>query len=313
MTDAHIANVGSRGGGVAGPARSGFSAGSRVRRPGETGRDDLSGPHSAGEPDREWAEHFDLYRSGGDALLGTDEVPLLRALRGEHVRDAEILIRATAPPARIVRCNGEPVRAADGTLLSAVCVMHDVTRLKAAEDTAQLGAERFADAFAAEAQGMALVSLEGRWLDANDALCEMFGYSRDELLTIDFQRLTHPDDLQSDLDLVGDLLRGRRQSYQLEKRYFHRTGTVIHAQLSVSLVHDAMGRPLHFVSQMQDFTSATRPSAACAKARRRSAAAGAHVRRIRRLRRRRWDCRVEPCRRGHLRMGAERGHGQAAG
>lgn len=205
-------------------------------------------------PPEQWAEHFDLYRPDGDALLTPDEVPLLRALRGEHVREAEIIIRAAGQPARIVRCNGEPVRAADGTQLGAVCVMYDVTRLKAAEDLAQLEAQRFADAFAAAAQGMALVSLEGRWLEANDALCEMFGYSRDELLAIDFQRLTHPDDLQSDLALVGDLLTGRKQRYQMEKRYFHRTGAVIHAHLSVSLVRDAMGRPLHFVSQLQDFT-----------------------------------------------------------
>ena len=205
-------------------------------------------------PPEEWAAHFDLYRPDGEALLTSDEVPLLRALRGEHVREAEIIIRAAGQPERIVRCNGESVHAADGKLLGAICVMHDVTRLKAAEDTARLEAERFADAFAAAAQGMALVSLEGRWLETNDALCAMFGYSRDELLAIDFQTLTHPDDLQSDLELVNDLLTGRKQGYQMEKRYFHRTGAIIHAHLSVSLVHDAMGQPLHFVSQMQDFT-----------------------------------------------------------
>ncbi|MDQ3159412.1 MAG: PAS domain S-box protein, partial [Pseudomonadota bacterium] len=205
-------------------------------------------------PPEQWAEHFGLYCADGDALLSTDEVPLLRALQGEHVLEAEIVIRAAGQPARLVRCNGKPVRASDGTLLGAVCVMYDVTRLKAAEETAQLEAQRFADAFTAAAQGMALVSLEGRWLEANDALCEMFGYSREELLATDFQQLTHPDDLKSDLQLVEELLSGRKQRYQMEKRYFHRSGAVIHAHLSVSLVHDAMGRPLHFVSQLQDFT-----------------------------------------------------------
>ncbi len=205
-------------------------------------------------PPEQWAQHFDLYRPDGDALLPTDEVPLLRALRGEHVREAEIIIHAAGQPVRIVRCNGEPLRAADGMLLGAVCVMYDVTRLKAAEDLARLESERFSEAFSAAAQGMALVSLEGRWLEANDALCEMFGYSRDELLAIDFQRLTHPDDLESDLQLLGDLLNGKIRRYQMEKRYFHRSGAVIHAHLSVSLVHDATGAPLHFVSQLQDFT-----------------------------------------------------------
>jgi len=84
-------------------------------------------------PPEEWAVHFGLYRPDGDALLPMDEVPLLRALRGEHVREAEIIIRAAGQPERIVRCSVEPVRAADGTLLGAVCVMQDVTRRKQAE------------------------------------------------------------------------------------------------------------------------------------------------------------------------------------
>ena len=205
-------------------------------------------------PPQEWASHFDLYRPDGEVLLPTDEIPLLRALRGEHVREAEIIIRAAGQDARIVRCNGQQVRAADGNLIGAVCVMHDVTRLTAAEDMARMEATRFADAFSAAAQGMALVSLEGRWLEANDALCIMFGYSREQLLAVDFQQLTHPDDVRSDLVLVNDLLTGRRQRYQMEKRYFHRTGAIIHAHLSVSLVHDALGHPLHFVSQIQDIT-----------------------------------------------------------
>ena len=205
-------------------------------------------------PPEQWAEHFDLFRADGETRLPTDEIPLLRALRGEHLREAEIVIRAAGQPPRRVRCNGEPLHAPDGALLGAVCVMHDITRLRQAEASARLEAERFSDAFSAAAQGMALVSLEGRWLDVNDALCEMFGHSREALLEIDFQRLTHPEDLQSDLDLVADLLAGRCPRYQIEKRYFHRTGRVIHAHLSVSLVRDADGAPLHFVSQIQDFT-----------------------------------------------------------
>ncbi len=56
----------------------------------------------------------------------------------------------------------------------------------------------------------------GRWLDVNDALCRILGYPREELLQVDFQRLTHPDDLQADLALVQDLLAGRRSHYHLE-------------------------------------------------------------------------------------------------
>ncbi|MBT0177910.1 PAS domain S-box protein, partial [Listeria seeligeri] len=101
---------------------------------------------------------------------------------------------------------------------------------------ARLSAEKFAGAFTSAALGMALVSLEGRWLDVNDALCRILGYPREELLQVDFQRLTHPDDLQADLALVHDLLAGRRNHYHLEKRYLDRDGRVIWTRLSVSLV-----------------------------------------------------------------------------
>lgn len=205
-------------------------------------------------PPGEWASYFGLFEPDGEHILHTDHIPLLRAWNGEHVRQAEIVLRANGQLPRTVLCNAEPLRSADGVLLGAVCVMHDVTRLKRAVNAAHIEANRFLDAFAAAAQGMALVSLEGKWLDANDALCAILGYSRTELLVLDFQGITHPEDLSSDLDLVTELLQGRRKSYQLDKRYFNKRGQTIWAHLSVSVVRDATGLPLHFVAQIQDFT-----------------------------------------------------------
>ncbi|SEL07462.1 PAS domain S-box-containing protein/diguanylate cyclase (GGDEF) domain-containing protein [Pseudoxanthomonas sp. GM95] len=208
----------------------------------------------AAVPSERWAEHFSLYEVGMSRLLEVDEVPLARALRGLHVVELEIVICARGQPPRRVLCNAEPLHAPDGTLLGAVCVMHDVTRLRASQDAAQVEAQRFRDAFSAAAQGMALVSLEGKWLDVNNAACVIFGYSRDALMALDFQQLTHPDDLQADLELVHELLDGKRVSYQMDKRYFHSDGHTIRAHLAVSMVHGADGKPLHFVSQIQDLT-----------------------------------------------------------
>ena len=101
---------------------------------------------------------------------------------------------------------------------------------------------------------MALVGLEGQWLDVNQALCELVGYSEEELRELTFQDLTHPDDLDADLALVADVLAGRRSTYQMNKRYIHADGRVIWALLSVSLATDEDGRPLHFISQIQDVT-----------------------------------------------------------
>jgi diguanylate cyclase (GGDEF)-like protein/PAS domain S-box-containing protein len=114
--------------------------------------------------------------------------------------------------------------------------------------------QQFRSAFDNAPIGMALVGLEGQWLDVNQALCELVGYSEDELLRMTFQDLTHPDDLDADLALVHDVLAGRRTTYQMHKRYIHADGRVIWALLSVSLATDEEGRPLHFISQIQDFT-----------------------------------------------------------
>jgi PAS domain S-box-containing protein len=101
--------------------------------------------------------------------------------------------------------------------------------------------------------GMTLVGLGGRFLRANRALCELVGYDDDELQELTFQDITHPDDLDADLAHVQELIDGERETYQMEKRYFTKQGAVIWVLLSVSIVRDE-GRPLYFISQIQDIT-----------------------------------------------------------
>jgi diguanylate cyclase len=114
--------------------------------------------------------------------------------------------------------------------------------------------ERFRHAFDDAPIGMSLVNPDGRWLKVNRALNNMLGYTEAELLATDFQHVTHPDDLTKDLELVRQVLAGTIPSYRMEKRYFHKTGKVIFASLSVSLVRDRDGTPLYFVSQIENIT-----------------------------------------------------------
>ena len=118
--------------------------------------------------------------------------------------------------------------------------------------------ERFRAAFEHAAIGMALVGLDGRWLKVNRALCDILDYAEGELLGTSFQALTHPDDLAADVALVRRLLAGELRDYQMVKRYLHRDGHAVWAHLNVSLVRDAAGRPLYFVSQVQDVTDRKR-------------------------------------------------------
>jgi diguanylate cyclase (GGDEF)-like protein/PAS domain S-box-containing protein len=119
-------------------------------------------------------------------------------------------------------------------------------------------ARLFESAFRHAAIGMCLVGFDGRFLQVNDALCRIVGYPREELLALDFQTITHADDLDIDLGRVGDLLAGTIESYHLEKRYLHKDGHVVWILLTVSLVTSEEGRPLFFVSQVQDISEPKR-------------------------------------------------------
>jgi PAS domain S-box-containing protein len=112
----------------------------------------------------------------------------------------------------------------------------------------------FRSAFEFAAIGMALVAPNGRFLRVNRSLCEITGYPEKELLKRTFQDITHPDDLNLDLDYAGRLLRGEIETYQMEKRYFHKNGAIVWVHLSVSLVRSDDNTPLFFISQIKNIT-----------------------------------------------------------
>ncbi|MGA2053314.1 MAG: PAS domain S-box protein, partial [Opitutales bacterium] len=116
----------------------------------------------------------------------------------------------------------------------------------------RLSEEHFRTAMEHSAIGMALVGLDGKWLKVNEALCRLVGYTEEELLRIDFQTITHPDDLDADLAQVQRMLAGEIETYQMEKRYFHKMGRIVWILLTVALARDAEGRPGYFISQIQD-------------------------------------------------------------
>jgi two-component system sensor histidine kinase/response regulator len=129
------------------------------------------------------------------------------------------------------------------------------TRTEALQQTTQqlrASEEHFHSAFDNAPIGLALVAPDGSWLQVNRALCGIVGYDETELLATTFQAITHPEDLQTDLNFVRQMLAGEIPTYQMEKRYFHKQGQIVWILLSVSLVRDQLGRPLHFISQIQD-------------------------------------------------------------
>lgn len=127
--------------------------------------------------------------------------------------------------------------------------------LLAAQESLRESEERFRSAFESATIGMGLVSLDGHWLRVNGSLCRIFGYPESELLSADYQSISHPEDLQADTEQVRRLANGEVQSYQMEKRYFHKDGHVVWVNLSVSAVRDARDVPRHFVVQIEDISA----------------------------------------------------------
>ncbi len=149
-----------------------------------------------------------------------------------------------------------------GATVGAVLNSRDVTERRLAEERVRESEERFSGAFEHAAIGMALVAPEGRWLRVNRALCTLVGYTREELLTKTFQDITHPDDLAADLENVRRMLAGDIETYQMEKRYVHKSGRVVWILLTVSMVRDDQNQPLCFVSQIQDISEHKQSGAA---------------------------------------------------
>jgi PAS domain S-box-containing protein len=164
-------------------------------------------------------------------------------------------------PAVFVRAGGEPVDVDVSSYEvdfhgrpARVVLARDLTGERRAQRALEESERRFRAAMEHAPIGMAIVGLDGRWLEANRSLCRLTGYSEDELRAITFQQITHPDDLHADLVHVGRLLAGEAAWYAMEKRYLRKDGTIVWILLTASLVRDPDGEPLHFIAQIQDIT-----------------------------------------------------------
>jgi diguanylate cyclase (GGDEF)-like protein/PAS domain S-box-containing protein len=116
-------------------------------------------------------------------------------------------------------------------------------------------------AFSQAPIGMALVDMSGRMLRVNEALCRITGYSNAQIRVRPFHDLADPHDADIDASENRDLLEGRVPAYHVEKRYQHALGHFVWVLLSVSLVRDDDGRPLHLIAQVQDISARKRREA----------------------------------------------------
>ncbi|MEA2154203.1 MAG: hypothetical protein QOE11_343 [Solirubrobacteraceae bacterium] len=146
------------------------------------------------------------------------------------------------------------LRKSYGQLLLGPAIFDDLAR-GSGERALRNAEQLFRTAFENAPIGMALVGLDGRFKRVNRSLCEIVGLDAAALLAHTFQEITHPDDLDADLELLRELIAGECPSYSIEKRYVHSTGRFVWIELHVSLVRDEDGEPVHLVSQIRDISS----------------------------------------------------------
>jgi len=133
----------------------------------------------------------------------------------------------------------------------------EVTERKEAEERLRESEERFRATFEQAAVGIAHVGLDGRWLRMNRKLCEIVGYDEEELRGLTFQDITHPEDLDADLEQVRKLLAGEIETYSMEKRYYRKDGSTVWIELTASLVRGEgnPGEPRYFIGVIEDISA----------------------------------------------------------
>ncbi|MGB3188758.1 MAG: PAS domain S-box protein [Limnoraphis sp.] len=147
-----------------------------------------------------------------------------------------------------------PLQDPQGNIKQIIGTATNINDRKQAEQRLQESEERFRRAFDDAAIGKALVSLEGNFFKVNQSLCELTGYSEVELLSINFQSITFPQDLEIDLNYIKQLIAGEIRTYKMEKRYFHKNGEIVWVLLNGSLVRNEQQQPLYFIAQIQDIS-----------------------------------------------------------
>ena len=194
----------------------------------------------------------DAYREGFDDLLRTGQ-------HGRLGRRFEMPAQRRDGTEFPVEITVSAIGSDGGYRLNAF--LHDISERHETDRALREAEERFRRAFDDSASGMAIISPAGEWVQVNQALADLTGYTKDALVGMSFADITHPDDLDADLEAFRQLGDGDRRRYVTEKRYLRADGEVIWISLSASPVRDEDRGTLYLISHMQDITERKRTEA----------------------------------------------------
>ena len=192
---------------------------------------------------------------------------VLRTGSGVDLVNPAVLIRKDGTEVAI-EDSAAPIRDRKGHTSGAVMVFHDVTQRRRAEAAGRANEEKMRATFHQAAVGMAIASLDGRFLEANEKFSEILGYTGEEVRGLTFMDITHPDDLDETQTLVRRLLAGEIKEYAIEKRYLRKDGAIVWSHTIVTLLKKATGEAEHFMGIVEDITARKRTEEALREERR---------------------------------------------
>jgi PAS domain S-box-containing protein len=202
-----------------------------------------------------WCITWKLFLADGTPLPH-DRCPMAIALQEGRVIDGAECIAERPDGSRFwFTPYPTPLRDSEGKIVGGINMLVDITARKAAEEALRRSEERFRGVFESSAAGVAIMTLDAHFLQANRAFCEITGYSEEELRNTDSASITHPDDRPVMKKLIGQLLAGEIPTFVHEKRYFTKDGRTIRVTNSVSAARDARGRPEYLIKLCEDVSA----------------------------------------------------------
>ena len=201
-------------------------------------------------------------------LLSMSPLEVAHPDEREEVRRLGLALRTGGIPSykiekRYIKKNGETIwttfrataiRDRQGRVLYGLGILEDITERKGAQEALRESEERFRKVFETSPLGMGLITPDYRLAMVNASLCEMSGYSKEELLTMNPLDYTHPDDREASAAMSQRLFKGEIPYYQIEKRYIRKNGEIFWVTLTASMIRDREGRAAYVLGMAEDIT-----------------------------------------------------------
>ncbi|MEN3975612.1 PAS domain S-box protein [Emcibacter sp. SYSU 3D8] len=197
------------------------------------------------------------------ALIHPDDLDRLTESVSAAIRDYQpyqLEYRIVRPDGAVrnIAARGSALYDDQGEAVRMTGLVQDITRRKEDEEALRVSEERFRRIFEEGPMGIALVDTSSRFVSVNETLCQMVEYSAEELYALTFKDITHPDDLDADVNLAEQVFRGDIDHYDIQKRYFVKTGGIIWVNLTVSVLRDMAGGVSYALAMIENITERKR-------------------------------------------------------